>query len=116
LRRLPFAPAVLEGAERVAVIVEPRAAPEMVQRTADVIRNVGCLLHGSGSCAWAIQLFHGTTNLEPLSRHFSAVEWARVACVNLGVDNLRSSQEYSQLLCSHWFWSREGAELVLIFQ
>jgi hypothetical protein len=116
LRRLPFAPAVLEGAERVAVIVEPRAAPEMVQRTADVIRNVGCLLHGSGSCAWAIQLFHGTTNLEPLSRHFSAVEWARVACVNLGVDNLRSSQEYSQLLCSHWFWSRVGAEVVLIFQ
>ena len=116
LRRLPFAPAALEGAERVAVIVEPRAAPEMVQRTADVIRNVGCLLHGSGSCAWAIQFFHGTTNLEPLSRHFSAVEWARVGCVNLGVDNLQSSEEYSQLLCSHWFWSRVGAEVVLIFQ
>ena len=34
---------------------------------------------------------------------------------NLGVDNL-SRRAYSELLCSHWLWSRVTAERVLVFQ
>ena len=118
LRRLPFAPPPLGPATtHVAVIVEPRATPHIVERTAYVIRNVGVLLNTrAGGAGWAVQLFHGSSNREAIASHFTPSEWARVNCVDLGVDNLRSSQEYSQLLTSHYFWSRVGAEHVLIFQ
>ena len=110
---------------------EPRDSVALVTRTADVIRNVGVLLNTpalGGDCSgvgapkseaqfgWSIQFFHGSTNVEAVAAHFSAEEWGRVGLVSLGVSNLHSSQEYSDLLTSHWFWSRVGAEQVLIFQ
>ena len=119
---------------RVAVIVEPRASDSIVRRTGYVIRNVGALLNARGgteegteegtedaasasaSAGWCVQFFHGTTNLAKVAALFSADEWSRVSCVGLGIDNLASSQEYSSLLASHWFWQRVGAEHVLIFQ
>lgn len=116
LKRLPFRAAAASAAGRVAVIVEPRATPQIVTRTADVIRNVGSLLNSSGRCDWALQFFHGTSNVSAVAQHFSVTEWAHVSCVSLGVDNLGSSHEYSSLLTSHWFWSKVAAERVLIFQ
>ena len=89
------------------MIVEPRSEESIVKRTAHVIRNVGVLAPG-----WSIQFFHGTTNLKAIASHFTEEEQSRIACVNLGVDNLSSSQEYSQLLTSFWFWERVGAERV----
>ena len=77
------------------------------------MRNVAAMLHGSG---WAMQVFHGKANRALLAAHLEPAEEARVCWVGLGVDNLASSQEYSSLLCSHWFWSRVAAEVVLIFQ
>ena len=125
-------------ARRVAIIVEPRASQAIVQRTAYVIRNVGTLLNAGCNpaatctdlsrttsegtdgfqhgCGWSIQFFHGSTNRDLVAACFTASEWERVKCVSLGVDNLASTQEYSQLLTSHWFWSQVGAEHVLIFQ
>ena len=101
LRQAPFNPPLLEdGGNRVAVIVEPRSEESIVKRTAHVIRNVGVLAPG-----WSIQFFHGTTNLKAIASHFTEEEQSRIACVNLGVDNLSSSQEYSQLLTSFWFGS-----------
>ena len=117
LRRLSFAPPPLATAARVAVIVEPRASEAIAARTAYVIRNVGALLNAGGDAGgWAIQFFHGVSNQRRVAAHFDEAEWACVSCVDLGVDNLRSSQEYSQLLTSHWFWDQVGAETVLIFQ
>lgn len=37
---------------------------------------------------------------------FSEEESKNIHFVNLGVDNLHSSQEYSQLLTSFWFWQQ----------
>ena len=126
LRRLVFTPPRIKRARRVAVIVEPRASEAIVARTAYVIRNVGVLLNASCAGAgdaggdddggWAIQFFHGTTNVDKVGAHFESDEWARVHRVSLGVDNLPSSQEYSRLLTSFWFWEQVGAEEVLIFQ
>jgi len=97
---------------RVAVIVEPRSDAEVVWRTAQVMRNVAAML----GPAWGMQVFHGKANCKLLKAHFTAEEQARVSWTGLGVDNLASSQEYSSLLCSLWFWSRVAAETVLIFQ
>ena len=138
LQRLPFAPPPLRslyGGGRVAVMIEPRATESIVRRAAYVIRNVGVLLNAeatgmdeqdegdtaapngaNGRGGWSVQFFHGTSNLEKVAAHFSEEEWSRVTCESLGVDNLSSSQEYSSLLTSHWFWSRVGAEYVLIVQ
>ena len=118
---LPFAPSPLEGATHVAVIIEPRASPEIIARVQYVIRNVAVMLadasrEGTTHHRWALQLFHGTTNSSLIAAGFTDTEWARIGCVSLGVDNLRSSDEYSSLLTSHWFWERVGAEHVLIFQ
>ena len=84
----------------------------MVWRTAQVMRNVAAML-GPG---WGMQVFHGDRNCALLKAHFSEEEQARVSWEGLGVDNLSSSQEYSSLLCSLWFWSRVAAETVLVFQ
>ena len=126
LRQLPFAPPLVGSSERVAVIVEPRSDPSIVRRTAYVIRNVCAFLNGATedghgpppaeARSWSIQWFHGTANRQPVAAHFSGYEFARISCTNLGVDNLRSSHEYSQLLTSHWFWEKVAAEVVLIFQ
>ena len=45
LRSLPFDPAPLSALGRVAVIVEPRAEPSIVARTAYVLRNVCVMLN-----------------------------------------------------------------------
>ena len=118
LQRLTFAPALPGATDRVAVIVEPRSETSVVARTAYVMRNVCAFLNDAAEpCGrWAVQLFHGSGNREAIASHFSPDEFARVQCISLGVDNLRSSQEYSQLLTSHWFWGKVAAEVVLVFQ
>ncbi|KAL1503174.1 hypothetical protein AB1Y20_011233 [Prymnesium parvum] len=119
LRRLPFSPPPVESSHRVAVIVEPRSDPHIVRRTAYVLRNVCACLNPTDRPAeqrWAMQWFHGLTNKELVKAHFDDEEFARLRCVNLGVETLRSSQEYSQLLTSIWFWEQVGSEQVLVFQ
>jgi len=107
LRRQPLRVACAGTTAHVAVIIEPRCHPALEH----VVRNAAYFL-GEG---WQVQLFHGVGNEAFTRSLFSCAELSQLQLVCLGVEDL-TRKAYSELLCSHWFWSRVAAERVLIFQ
>ena len=107
VRALPLRPALPLTTGRVAFIIEPRRHSALEH----VVRNVS---HFLGS-DWQLQIFHGTANASYVKGLFSPGELERIQFVSLQVDNL-SRDAYSELLCSHWLWTRVAAETTLLFQ
>ena len=107
VRRFRLRPALPGTTGKVAFIVEPRKHPALEH----VVRNVSRFLGGD----WQMQIFHGTANAAYVRGLFSPEELGRIQLISLQVDNL-GRDAYSELLCSHWFWTRVAAETALLFQ
>jgi hypothetical protein len=94
-----------------AIIIEPRKhrALEFVLRNA--LDNL--------DLRWSVQIFHGTENEEWLKQILEKSfqkDLPRISLKNLGVSNLKTSQEYNKLLTSREFTEAIPTETFLIFQ
>jgi len=113
LSRFDFTPAAFQyiplETTKHCVIVEPRKLLILPL----VIKNFMFMLQHKG---WGLIVFHGTDNEDFIREHLSG--WPNVQYVNIGVSDL-TSEAYSNLLCSPWFWKRcltIGCRRALIFQ
>lgn len=94
-----------------AIIIEPRKHRALEF----VLRNILDNLNEK----WSVQIFHGTENEEwlkdILEKNFKN-DMARITLKNLGVGNLGTAREYSEILTSREFTEAIPTETFLVFQ
>jgi hypothetical protein len=94
-----------------AIIIEPRKHRALEF----VLRNVLDNLNEK----WSVQIFHGTENEEwlkgILEKSFEK-DMGRITLKNLGVSNLGTAREYSEILTSRSFTEAIPTETFLVFQ